>query len=62
MHPNTIKLYNFTLRKKYGDISDIQTHNSQFYSDKSVITYALIFSAWSQSSEDNSIYFNYFID
>nr|QWO71409.1 RNA polymerase [Termitomyces sp. T123] len=62
MHPNTMNIYNLTLSKKSGDISDIQAHNSQFYSDKSVITYALIFSDWIQSSKENSIYFNYFID
>jgi DNA-dependent RNA polymerase len=62
MHPNTTKLYNLTIKKKYGEITDIYKHNSQYYSDKSVITYALIFLKWCESSDDNSIYFNYFID
>lgn len=62
MHHNTKNLYNLTLRKKYGDISLIHKHNSQYYSDKSIITSALLFSSWCDSSKDNSIYFNYFID
>lgn len=39
LHPNTINLFYF----KYGEITKIQKHNSQFYSDKSVITFALMF-------------------
>lgn len=62
MHHKTKNLYTLTLRKKYGEISDINKHNSQFYSDKSIITSALLFSSWCDSSKENSIYFNYYID
>ena len=62
MHPNTKNLYDLNLSKKYGLISDILKHNSQFYSDRTVISYAIMLSNWCDSNEDNSIYFNYFID
>lgn len=62
IHPNTKNIYILNLRKKYGDISEIHKHNSQYYSDKTIITNALLFSSWCDSSNGNSIYFNYFID
>jgi hypothetical protein len=62
IHHDTKNIYYYTLKKKYGELSDIYKHNSQFYSDKSIITSAFLFSHWCNSSKDNSIYFNYFID
>nr|QWO71408.1 RNA polymerase [Termitomyces sp. K2P1] len=62
IHPNTKDIYNLNLSKKFGEVEEIQKHNSQFYSDKTIITNALLFSSWCDSSQDNKIYFNYFID
>lgn len=62
MHHDTKNIFNYTLKKKYGELSEIYKHNSQFYGDKSIITSALLFSQWCDSSKDNSLYFNYFID
>jgi DNA-dependent RNA polymerase len=62
IHPETKNMYNLSLRKKQGEILDILTHNSQYYSDKSIITSALLFSSWCDSSEENKLYFNYFMD
>jgi len=44
---NTIFLFN-----SGGKSYEIKKHNSQFYSDKSVITFALMFSYWAQSTDD----------
>lgn len=64
IHPETKNMYNLSLSKKQGVILDILTHNSQYYSDKSIITSAFLFSAtpWCDSSGENKLYFNYFMD
>lgn len=62
MHPETSKLYNLGLKNKQGKIQEILKHNSQYFSDKSIITSALLFSSWCESSIDNKLYFNYIMD
>jgi DNA-directed RNA polymerase len=62
IHPDTKLIYKLTNQKKYGELSEIYKHNSQYYMDKSIIISALMFSDWCDSSKDNSLYFNYFID
>lgn len=62
LHPNSKNSYMLNKYKKYGDLFEIKTHNSQYFMDKSIITSALMFSTWCDSSKDNSIHFNFFID
>jgi DNA-dependent RNA polymerase len=62
LHPETKNMYNLSLMKKEGEILDIKIHNSQYYINKSIMTSALLFSSWCDSSEENKLYFNYFMD
>jgi hypothetical protein len=62
IHYNTKNIFKLISAKKYGELSEIHKHNSQYYSDKSIITSALLFSDWADSNKNNSLYFNNFID
>jgi hypothetical protein len=62
IHSNTKNMFKLNLTHKYGELNEIAIHNSQFYNNKSIILSAILFSSWCESSHNNSLYFNYFID
>lgn len=45
IHPNTHNMLKLNLTHKYGELNDIAIHNSQFYSDKSIILSAILLSS-----------------
>jgi len=61
LHPKTKEIHKLTITKNMIELNLIQKHNSKYYSDKTVLQTAFLFSKLTNENE-NCIYFPHFID
>ena|ERR1700719_3522045 len=61
IHPQTKEIYKLSFSNKINELNLIFKHNSQYYSDSTVLQLALIYSKGCKN-KDNSIYFPIFIE
>lgn len=61
-HLESDQLYTYFTKYDIEKVNTIQEHNNCFYISTNILSTALLFNDWCNSSKDNSIYFPYFLD
>jgi hypothetical protein len=62
LHHNTNNLYLLKYNKNMNEFNTILEHNSQFYNDNNVMQISLLLSEWCNENDNNSFYFNHYVD